>query len=79
VTNVRDPNPPPPNPRAPEPGGSGGGAGGTGGPSAPVLVTGPSALAFTGSSILVPSIAVALALIAVGGGLLILRQRLRRA
>jgi large repetitive protein len=79
VTNVRNPNPPPPPP--PEPGGAGAGAGGTGGPSAPVLVTGRStgALAFTGSSILVPLAAVAIGLIAVGGGLLLLRRRLRSA
>ena len=79
VTNVRNPNPPPPNPPPPEPGGSGGAAGGSGGPGAPVLVSGRSTLAFTGSGILVPLTIAALAALAVGGGLLILRHRLRRA
>jgi hypothetical protein len=37
------------------------------------------ALAFTGSSILMPLIAVALGLLAVGGGLLLLRRRLHQA
>jgi hypothetical protein len=77
VTNVRDPNPPPP---APEPGGSGAGEGSTAGPGPAQLVTGrpTGALAFTGSGILVPLTIAALALLVVGAGLLILRNRLRR-
>jgi hypothetical protein len=77
VTNVRDPNPPPPEPGSD--GGSGTGGGTTGGPGPARLVGRPSALAFTGSGILVRLTFAALALLGVGAGLLILRQRLRRA
>jgi hypothetical protein len=75
VTNTRDPNPP----AQPEPGGAGAGGGSTAGRGAPVLVAGPSALAFTGSSILLPLTMAALALLVIGAGLLILRHRPRRA
>ena len=75
VTNVR--NAAPPNP---DNGGGSGGGGASGTPGPPQLVTGrPTAgLAFTGSSILIPLAIAGLALFMLGGGLLILRARLRR-